>query len=123
MTTSVLNIEPNEFIIKEQKEETIYNFLDFLKNSYNIDINKYYDILNSIDEFKIKNVYNYLYLRIQKISRVSNNYITNLKKIDGRISGEELNNGLNEYIKSKKLQAIIIMNGIQSYFYPNISLS
>ena len=123
MTESVLNIEPNEFIIKEQKEETIYNFLDFLKNSYNIDINKYYDILNSIDEFKIKNVYNYLYLRIQKISRVSNNYITNLKKIDGRISGEELNNGLNEYIKSKKLQAIIIMNGIQSYFYPNISLS
>ena len=123
MTESVLNIEPNEFIIKEQKEETIYNFLDFLKNSYNIDINKYYDILNSIDEFKIKNVYNYLYLRIQKISRVSNNYITNLKKIDGRISGEELNNCLNEYIKSKKLQAIIIMNGIQSYFYPNISLS
>tara|TARA_X000001036_G_C20125209_1_gene580977 strand:+ start:122 stop:493 length:372 start_codon:yes stop_codon:yes gene_type:complete len=123
MTESVLNIEPNEFIIKEQKEETIYNFLDFLKNSYNIDINKYYDILNSIDEFKIKNIYTYLYLRIQKISRMSNNYITNLKKIDGRVSGEELNNGLNEYIKSKKLQAIIIMNGIQSYFYPNISLS
>ena len=84
MTESVLNIEPNEFIIKEQKEETIYNFLDFLKNSYNIDINKYYDILNSIDEFKIKNVYNYLYLRIQKISRVSNNYITNLKKIGSK---------------------------------------
>tara|TARA_Y100000996_G_scaffold407615_1_gene385442 strand:+ start:1358 stop:1729 length:372 start_codon:yes stop_codon:yes gene_type:complete len=123
MTESVLNIEPNEFIIKEQKEETVYNFLDFLKNSYNIDINKYYDILNSIDEFKIKNVYTYLYLRIQKISRMSNNYITNLKKIDGRVSGEELNNSLNEYIKSKKLQAIIIMNGIQSYFYPNISLS
>ena len=54
---------------------------------------------------------------------MSNNYITNLKKIDGRVSGEELNNSLNEYIKSKKLQAIIIMNGIQSYFYPNISLS
>ena len=123
MTESVLNIEPNEFIIKEQKEEMVYNFLDFLKNSYNIDINKYYDILNSIDEFKIKNVYTYLYLRIQKISRMSNNYITNLKKIDGRVSGEELNNSLNEYIKSKKLQAIIIMNGIQSYFYPNISLS
>ena len=123
MTESVLNIEPNEFIIKEQKEETVYNFLDFLKNSYNIDINKYYDILNSIDEFKIKNVYTYLYLRIQKISWMSNNYITNLKKIDGRVSGEELNNSLNEYIKSKKLQAIIIMNGIQSYFYPNISLS
>ena len=33
MTESVLNIEPNEFIIKEQKEETVYNFLDFLKNS------------------------------------------------------------------------------------------
>ena len=123
MTESVLNIEPNEFIIKEQKEEMVYNFLDFLKNSYNIDINKYYDILNSIDEFKVKNVYTYLYLRIQKISRMSNNYITNLKKIDGRVSGEELNNSLNEYIKSKKLQAIIIMNGIQSYFYPNISLS
>tara|TARA_Y100001936_G_C16032983_1_gene646761 strand:+ start:436 stop:798 length:363 start_codon:yes stop_codon:yes gene_type:complete len=120
MKESVLNIEPNELIIKEKREETVYNFLDFLKNSYNIDINKYYDILNSIDEFKVKNVYNYLYFRIQKICRVSN--INNLKKIDGRISGEELNNGLNEYIKSK-LHAIIIMNGIQLYFYPNISLS
>ena len=106
----------HHFTKKENKHKKLS------KNIYSSLI-KIVEFIITNDEFKIKNVYTYLYLRIQKISRMSNNYITNLKKIDGRVSGEELNNSLNEYIKSKKLQAIIIMNGIQSYFYPNISLS
>ena len=122
MNESVLNIEPSDLIIRDKKENTIYTFLDTIK-SYK-DINKYYDILNSIDEFKLKNLYNFLYLRIQKLCKINN--IRSLVKIDGRISGIDLNRYLKGYIEPNYktlLHAIIIMNGIQLYFYPNISLT
>ena len=37
------------------------NILDFLIKYYNIDIEKYYNLLNSVDDFKLKNIYNFLY--------------------------------------------------------------
>jgi len=39
--TSVLNIEPNNIIIKGNREDFLYDFLDFLKGSYILDISKY----------------------------------------------------------------------------------
>ena len=125
--TSVLNIEPNNIVIKEIKEDIIYNFLDFLKTDYKIDINKYYDILNTSNIFKLKNVYQFLYLRIYKIIRKGYT-IDPLSKINKKISGEELNQYLHEYINQKDgehrlINSIIIMNGIQLYFYPHINLS
>ena len=125
--TSVLNIEPNNIIIKEIKESVIYDFLDFLKKDYKIDINKYYDILNTSNIFKLKNVYQFLYLRIYKIIRKGYT-IDPLPKINKKISGEELNQYLHEYINqndggNQLINSIIIMNGIQLYFYPHINLS
>ena len=125
--TSVLNIEPNNIIIKEIKESVIYDFLDFLKKDYKIDINKYYDILNTSNIFKLKNIYQYLYLRIHKIIRKGYS-IDTLPKINKKISGEELNQYLHEYINqndggNQLINSIIIMNGIQLYFYPHINLS
>ena len=122
--TSVLNIEPNNIIIKEIKEDIIYDFLDFLKNDYKMDINKYYGILNTSNIFKLKNVYQFLYLRIYKIIRKGYT-IDPLPKINKKISGEELNQYLHEYINQKDgehrlINSIIIMNGIQLYFYPHI---
>ena len=125
--TSVLNIEPNNIVIKEIKEDIIYDFLDFLKNDYKMDINKYYGILNTSNIFKLKNVYQFLYLRIYKIIRKGYT-IDPLPKINKKISGEELNQYLHEYINQKDgenrlINSIIIMNGIQLYFYPHINLS
>ena len=121
--TSVLNIEPNNIVIKEIKEDIIYDFLDFLKNDYKMDINKYYGILNTSNIFKLKNVYQFLYLRIYKIIRKGYT-IDPLSKINKKISGEELNQYLHEYINQKDgehrlINSIIIMNGIQLYFYPH----
>ena len=49
-----------------------------------------------------------------------------LKKKEGKISGEELNEYLNKYINPSGtdpilIQSIIIMNGIQLYFFPQIN--
>ena len=125
--TSVLNIEPDNIIIKELNEGVIYNFLDSLKKDYKMDINKYYDILNINNIFKLKNVYQFLYLRIHKMIRKGYT-IDPLSKINKKISGEELNQYLHEYINQKDgenqlINSIIIMNGIQLYFYPHINLS
>ena len=125
--TSVLNIEPNNIIIKENREYFLYDFLDFLKGCYNLDISKYYDLLNSIISFKLKNVYQFTYLRIYKINKKGFN-ITPLSKKLENITGQEMNRYLSEYInisdgRNKLVNAIIIMNSIQLYFYPNINLS
>lgn len=124
--TSVLNIEPNILEVKEKNNDMRYDFLNHI-NNHKININKYYSLLNSIDLFKLKNVYNFIYLRTYKINRMSEGYIDILPKKDGRISGEEINTLFNNYIKhenekTKYMHSIIIMNGIQLYFFPSISL-
>ncbi len=121
--TSVLNIEPHDLFIGKIKGDMIYTFLDFLKEDYKIDITKYYDLLNTLDLFKLKNIYQFLYLRTYKINRE-----TCLPKKNKKINGKELDDYLNEYIISnnsdhKIMNSIILMNGIQLYFYPNINLS
>ena len=125
--TSVLNIEPNNIVIKEIKEDIIYNFLESLNGEYHIDINKYYDILNTSNIFKLKNIYQFLYLRIYKIIRKGYT-IDPLPKKNKKISGEELNQYLYDYINqndgvNRLINSIIIMNGIQLYFFPHINLS
>lgn len=125
--TSVLNIEPDHLIIRSIiKEDIRYDFLKFLKDKYNIKDIHYYNLLNSLDTFKLKNIYRYLYLRTYKISGKINGKMIPLKKKEGNISGEELNEHLNKYINPTGtepilIHSIIIMNGIQLYFFPQIN--
>ena len=125
--TSVLNIEPDHLIIRSIiKEDIRYDFLKFLKDKYNIKDIHYYNLLNSLDTFKLKNIYRYLYLRTYKISGKINGKMIPLKKKEGKISGEELNEYLNKHINPTGtepilIHSIIIMNGIQLYFFPQIN--
>ena len=125
--TSVLNIEPDHLIIRSIiKEDIRYDFLKFLKDKYNIKDIHYYNLLNSLDTFKLKNIYRYLYLRTYKISGKINCKMIPLKKKEGKISGEELNEYLNKYINPTGtepilIHSIIIMNGIQLYLFPQIN--
>jgi hypothetical protein len=89
-----------------------YNFL----NNINLDnYVVYYDILNNLEDFKLKNIYNYIFNILEKI-----NYENNLPKLNGceNINPIQLNKYLNEYIKNDLLKSIIIMNTIQQYYYP-----
>ena len=89
-----------------------YNFL----NNINLDnYNVYYDILNNYEDFKLKNIYNYIYYKVDHL-----NYENNLpkKNINENISPEKLNKYLNNYINNDLVKSIIIMNSIQQYYYP-----
>lgn len=124
--TSVLNIEPHLLKINDNKNNFKYDFLDPLIKYYNIDIEKYYSLLNSIDDFKLKNIYNFLYLRTYKINKIKGlNEI--LREPEYKMTPESLNLSLKEFISDKThllttnaVNSIIIMNGIQLYFTPQL---
>jgi hypothetical protein len=124
--TSVLNIEPHLLKVNEKKNIFKYDFLDPLMKYYNIDIEKYYSLLNSVDDFKLKNIYNFLYLRTYKINKIKGiNAI--LRQPEYKMTPENLNMSLKDFISDKThllttnaVNSIIIMNGIQLYFTPQL---
>jgi|TARA_B110000285_G_scaffold149245_1_gene166578 hypothetical protein len=112
----VVNITPNEI---HSKRITEYPFT-FLNHSLVIKTEKYYDIILSSQLFKLKNIYNFLFLRTLKINKKFP--MIRKMKINKYInSHKEFNQELSEYIQEEKLYAIIIMNGIQQFFIPIIS--
>ena len=124
--TSVLNIEPHLLKINDSKNDFKYDFLDPLIKYYNIDIEKYYNLLNSVDIFKLKNIYNFLYLRTYKINKLKGDTDV-LTKSKNKITPENMNMFLKDFISDKEhllttnaVNSIIIMNGIQLYFTPQL---
>lgn len=110
----VLNIEPHALKIPSNNNQ--YNFT-FLSDIFNEDIENYYKLILSNETYKIKNLYNYLFLRIKKINHKFpsidllpvNKNIKTLETFDGVLS---------EYIKKRKLYGIIIINSIQQFHFP-----
>ena len=92
-----------------------YNFLNHIKIDKK---NVYYDILNNLEDFKLKNIYNFIYKRIDYLDNNNNNNLPKLN-IKDNISPINLNDILNDYIKNNTVKCIIIMNLIQIYYYPN----
>tara|TARA_Y100000022_G_C13174939_1_gene340486 strand:- start:450 stop:806 length:357 start_codon:yes stop_codon:yes gene_type:complete len=89
-----------------------YNFLNHIK----IDkIEVYYDILNNLEDFKLKNIYNFIYKRIDYLDKNNNFPYLNVKE---NIEPDNLNKYLNNYINYDTVKGIIIMNLIQLYYYP-----
>ena len=109
------NINTDKFDNIKKINNYNYTFLNNLYN-YDININIYYDILNSYELFKLKNIYNFIYNRINKLNVEDIKYISNIDKLNS----EELNNILNEYINSE-LKSIIIINSIQQYYKPSLN--
>ena len=86
-----------------------YNFLDNVKETYQIDIDIYYLIISLIEEFKLKNLLYFINLRIKTIGEK-----INYDKVDK----ENINNILNDYINEDIVKSIMVMNFIQQYIYP-----
>lgn len=108
----VLNIDTDKYNIINNKYNYNYNFLNNLIH-YNINIEIFYNILNSLELYKLKNLYNYIYKRIDKLNIDNINYI----KPSINISSERFNDELEKYIDSE-LKSIIIINSIQQYYQP-----
>ena len=117
MNNSVLNINPSTIRNKKRVTEFQFTFLDHI---FTIDNGSYYGLLLSLPTFKLKNLYNFLFLRSLKINHEFPCILKmNLNKYIQ--SYEELNKELSDYINSDQIYAIIIMNGIQHYFIPYLS--
>ena len=108
----VLNINTNKYDNVNKLYDFNYTFLNNLKY-HNIDIDIFYDILNSYELYKLKNIYNFIYKRLNKLHIDNIEYI----KPNINISQIEFNNLLDNYIDSE-LKSIIIINSIQQYYYP-----
>ena len=114
--TSVFILHPNDLKNKmiflnyiNINESSLYNFLDIIKVKYDIDINVYYLIIKSIEEFKLKNILYFINLRLKKIN----------KKINyEKVTYDNINCILNDFINNDEVNCIIIMNLIQQYIYP-----
>ena len=110
-----LNINTN---ILQKKIKFINNYyynFDFLKDIKFEEVQIYYNILKNVEEFKLKNFYNYLFKKINKLNISDKLIKINIEK---RIVNTELNDILYEYIKNDDIKGIIIMNSIQQYYYP-----
>ena len=117
MNRFALNIDTKQL---EKKVSYINNF----NNEYNflnyIEIDKkyiYYNIFNNLEDFKLKNIYNFIYKRINYLDN-QNNTLPKLN-IKDDINPTNLNNYLNDYINENKTKGVIIMNLIQLYLHPN----
>ena len=116
---TVFNIEPYEIPVKNVDRRYDFDFLDIVPLRYNVNVMVYYSLLNYHEEFKLKNIYNYIFLRLIKINKKYKK-INTIPKINNTINSEYFNNIISEYINSDILKAIIIINSIQLYYLPKL---
>lgn len=96
-----------------------YTFLDHLDKHYHIQ--GIYDILNSIEDFKLKNIYNKLLICWSLIMKELDNpkpYASKKLKIhtSGIMSEETLNTNITEFIQNNNILGIVTMNIILSLY-------
>ena len=122
-----LHIDPNTLIrkIDPLRREYDYIFLERLK-SYEIPIYIYYHYLLSIEEFKLKNVWNILVNRWNKMNDelsendtfVKSEYCIRYQMNHENINDEILNERLNDFVEDNILKGLFLCNIIQSLIVP-----
>ena len=109
MDLSVFNIHPNNIIIPKIINNVQFTFLNHFDT---INIEPYYHLLNSIENFRIKNIYHFLYLRSILINKKFPSFPIMERKFN------TFDEELKKYINDDTTKTIVIMNGIQQYFIP-----
>tara|TARA_B100000902_G_scaffold362954_1_gene381692 strand:- start:875 stop:1255 length:381 start_codon:yes stop_codon:yes gene_type:complete len=122
-----LHIDPNTLIrkIEPLRRDFEYSFLEILK-SYEIPIHIYYDYLLSIEEFKLKNIWNILVNRWntmndelnEKDTFIKSKYNIKYQMNHENINDEILNDRLNDFVGDNILKALFLCNTIQSQIIP-----
>ena len=122
-----LNIDPNTLTKKLDplRRDYDYIFLEILK-SYEIPIHIYYNYLLSIEEFKLKNIWNILVNRWNKMNDelsekdifTKSEYNIKYKMNHGNINDEILNERLNNFVGEDILKGLFLCNIIQGCIIP-----
>jgi len=122
-----LNINPDKLNKKMSHKLRDFNYscLDLLK-SYEIPIHIYYHYLVSIEEFKLKNIWNFLVTQWQKMNSdlkdnkefstgsYNNIYIKHHETMDDN----QLNDLLLEFVDDDILKSLFLCNIIQGFIVP-----
>jgi len=122
-----LNINPDKLNKKMSHKLRDFNYscLDLLK-SYEIPIHIYYHYLVSIEEFKLKNIWNFLVTQWQKMNSdlkdnkefstgsYNNIYIKHHETMDDT----QLNDLLLEFVDDDILKSLFLCNIIQGFIVP-----
>ena len=122
-----LHIDPNNLIrkIDPLRREYDYIFLERLK-SYEIPIHIYYHYLLSIEEFKLKNIWNILVNRWNKMNDelsvndtfAKSEYCIRYQMNHENINDKILNERLNDFVEEDTLKALFLCNIIQGCIVP-----
>ena len=118
--TSVFKIHPIEFkkkleyinyIKNDIKKIYKYNFLEIIELKYDINVEVYYEIINIIEEFKLKNL---LYFMNSRLLKINKRIIYDINDLNH----DNINEIFNNFIVNDITLSIIIMNLITHYIFP-----
>ena len=121
---------PNKLyeICNHRDLEDYYPF-SFIGNFNSIEVDIYYDVLNTMDSRTLRNIYGYIVKQwtiIQKHIELSDYSDLSKKKYmrrtliphKGLLSKEEFNTILSKFIRNNKVLSLVVMNIIQRYLHP-----
>ena len=122
--------DPNKLyeICNHRDLEDYYPF-SFIGNFNSIEVDIYYDVLNTMDSRTLRNIYGYIVKQwtiIQKHIELSDYSDVSKKKYmrrtliphKGLLSKEEFNSILSKFIRNNKVLSLVVMNIIQRYLHP-----
>ena len=125
---NLLKIDPTLLVNKIDNPLRFYQYTCFNDLSkYNIPIDIYSNYLLSIEEFKLRNIWNHMILRWNKMKLEmkknkdfqSSEYSKNeYHQIHINISDELLNELFNNFINKNHFKGIFVINCIQNYIHP-----
>ena len=124
-----LKMDPNNLLKKIDNKRRDYNY-SFLNSliELNIPIEIYYQYFLSIEEFKLKNLWNHMIMRWNQMKRDLKDNKDFLKskyskgtyhQIHKDMNDKEFNNLLTTFIENNQFKSLFFCNCIQNYISPN----
>ena len=121
-----LKIDPNLLKIDTKIRDYNYTCLDILKE-YKLPIEIYYDYLLSIEEFKLKSLWNHTIKKWNQMKQdlsdkqdfiKSELSTTDYHQIHKKITDTELNEVFSDFVSLNHFKGLFVCNCIQNYIYP-----
>ena len=122
--------DPNKlYEICNHRDLDEYYPFSFIGNFNSIEVDIYYDVLNTMDSRTLRNIYRYIVKQwtiIQKHIELSDYSDVSKKKYMRRtliphkelLSKEKFNSILSKFIRNNKVLSLVVMNIIQRYLHP-----